>query len=298
MQQRFIDSITQLPTELAQALKPILNDDFSGYISKTDIDQLKASTRMEESKLLLALLPIAASLAKPPISEFYVGAIVKATSGDIYMGANMELASEALYNSIHAEQHAISHAWLSGEQGITDIVVNFSPCGHCRQFINEIVDADKINIHLPSQEIASLSHYLPYAFGPTDLNISHPLFQNQPQNLLLNSDDPVLLEALKHANLSYAPYSQCYSAVIIEMNSGKTYAGRYAENAAFNPSMLPLQMAWANLQRHNDIEENIRRVVLLESATAKISLKNATKTALRGLINTELEYIAVNFASI
>ena len=43
--------------------------------------------------------------------------------------------------TIHAEQSAISHAWLRNEPRITDIVVNYTPCGHCRQFMNELYQA-------------------------------------------------------------------------------------------------------------------------------------------------------------
>ena len=44
----------------------------------------------------------------------------------------------AWFKTIHAEQSAISHAWLRNESRITDIVVNYTPCGHRRQFMNEL----------------------------------------------------------------------------------------------------------------------------------------------------------------
>ena len=140
MQDRFIRSITQLPTPLADALIPMLHQNFAGHIDAQQLATLTSASKMTEAEVLLALLPIAAALAKPPISEFYVGAIAKGKSGDIYMGANLELPGEALFHSVHAEQSAISHAWLSGESQIVDIIVNASPCGHCRQFMNELVE--------------------------------------------------------------------------------------------------------------------------------------------------------------
>ena len=169
MQDRFIRSITQLPTPLADALIPMLHQNFAGHIDAQQLATLTSASKMTEAEVLLALLPIAAALAKPPISEFYVGAIAKGKSGDIYMGANLELPGEALFHSVHAEQSAISHAWLSGESQIVDIIVNASPCGHCRQFMNELVEGSKISIHLPAQESHPLAYYLPYAFGPKDL---------------------------------------------------------------------------------------------------------------------------------
>ena len=297
MQDRFSDSITHLPFQLADAIMPMLDQNFCGHLSQAQVTQLQESTGLNEKTLLLALLPIAATLANPPISEFYVGAIVKGNSGDIYMGANIEFTSEALYNSIHAEQHAISHAWLSGETGITDIVVNFSPCGHCRQFINELPEASDIQIHLPEQPTHPLSHYLPYAFGPKDLDVDQPLLTNQKVELRLNTNAPLISQALAEASQSYAPYSQCYAAIVIETKNGQTFVGRYAENAAFNPSMLPMQMAWANMLRNNAKASDINRVVLVESENAKISLTNASKMALAAISNIKLEYVKAQFIS-
>ena len=294
MQNRFIDSITQLPKPLASALIPLLNDDFCGHIDASQLAQLVTASQIDEEQLLLSLLPIAAALAKPSISEFYVGAIAKGESGDIYMGANFELASEALFHTVHAEQSAISHAWLNGEQKIIDIVVNFTPCGHCRQFINELVDGIGIKIHLPGQQSQLLSHYLPYAFGPADLQVTKPLLSKSNIEFSLSSDDPMIIEAIDQAGLSYAPYTNNYAAVVLETKDGKTYCGRYAENAAFNPSMMPMQMALSNLIRHNREYSDINRVVLIESSKGKISLVNASMDTLQAVCAIELEHIVVD----
>ena len=294
MQDRFIRSITQLPTPLADALIPMLHQNFAGHIDAQQLATLTSASKMTEAEVLLALLPIAAALAKPPISEFYVGAIAKGKSGDIYMGANLELPGEALFHSVHAEQSAISHAWLSGESQIVDIIVNASPCGHCRQFMNELVEGSKISIHLPAQESHPLAYYLPYAFGPKDLNVTSPLMAKQQTEFALDSADPMIIEGLDHAGLSYAPYTQSFAAVVLETHDGATYCGRYAENAAFNPSMLPMQMAFSNLARHNREFSDISRAVLIESSQGKISLVGATMDALHTVAAIELEHIVVD----
>ncbi|WP_394203478.1 cytidine deaminase [Shewanella waksmanii] len=293
MQDRFIHCIAALPTSLRDAILPILNQDFAGHIDAQQIADLCQTTGMTEKALLIGLLPIAAALAKPPISDFHVGAIAKGKSGDIYMGANLELSGEALCHSVHAEQSAISHAWLSGEQKIVDIIVNASPCGHCRQFINELVDGQQVNIHLPEQTTQSLSHYLPYAFGPADLNITEALLTKQQHGLDFDSADPMIIEALDHASLSYAPYTHSYAAVVLETQDGHTYCGRYAENAAFNPSMMPMQMALSTLIRHNRDLSEIKRAVLIESSLGKISLVGASMDALHACAPVELEHIVV-----
>ena len=51
-----------------------------------------------------------------------------------------------------AEQSAISHAWLSGEKALAAITVNYTPCGHCRQFMNELNSGLDLRIHLPGRE--------------------------------------------------------------------------------------------------------------------------------------------------
>ncbi|TVL40592.1 cytidine deaminase [Shewanella algae] len=294
MQDRFVNSLNQLPKTLAEQLVPLLNDEFAGHLDAQQLSELAKVSGLGDDELLLALLPIAAALANPPISEFYVGAIAKGKSGDIYMGANIELPGEALCHSVHAEQSAISHAWLSGESQVVDIIVNESPCGHCRQFMNELVAGQEIRIHLPKQPTAPLSHYLPYAFGPKDLNVTTPLLSKQQVNLVLESSDPMVIEALDHASLSYAPYSKSHCAVVLETADGATFCGRYAENAAFNPSMMPMQMALSTLLRHNRSFSEIKRALLLESADGKISLVGASMDALHAVAPVELKHIVVS----
>ena len=43
-----------------------------------------------------------------------------------YFGANQEFQGSSMAQTIHAEQSAISHAWLRNESRITDIVVNYN----------------------------------------------------------------------------------------------------------------------------------------------------------------------------
>lgn len=291
MQDRFIEPINTLPRVLANALTPVLENDFSGHISASQLQELIHITQLNEEQLLLQLLPIAAALSKPTISHFHVGAIAKGASGDIYMGANIELQGKALFHSVHAEQSAISHAWLKGEEYISDIIVNASPCGHCRQFMNELVKGDKIHIHLPEQTPKTLSHYLPYAFGPSDLNIKQPLLSAQYNPHSLDSDDPIVKKALEHASQSYAPYTQNHAAVVLETIDGNQYSSRYAENAAFNPSMLPMQMALSAMVRHDQDFSDISRAILVESSQGKVSLIGATTDALNAVSHIKLEHM-------
>ena len=163
MYARVIKALSLLPAELASALKPIIEDsNFDSTISPEQFECLLSTTHMTDTELRLALLPLAASYAVVPISNFYVGAIVRGTSGRLYFGANMEFENASMACTIHAEQSAISHAWIKGEVGIKDVTINYSPCGHCRQFMNELTSARIVprsclptSVTLPSMVAAS-----------------------------------------------------------------------------------------------------------------------------------------------
>ena len=58
--------------------------------------------------LLKALLSPTSTLARPPISQFHVGAVGMTPTGDIYMGVNLEFEDMPLNNSVHAEQFLLS----------------------------------------------------------------------------------------------------------------------------------------------------------------------------------------------
>ena len=83
----------------------------------------------------------AAKKSYSPYSEFPVGAAVLAASGKIYAGCNVENASYGLCNC--AERTAIFTAAAAGERRILAVAVftptaqPTSPCGACRQVINE-----------------------------------------------------------------------------------------------------------------------------------------------------------------
>src|SRR6476659_4551597 len=83
----------------------------------------------------------AAKASYSPYSKFRVGTAVLAGSGKIYGGCNVENASYGLCNC--AERTAIFSALAAGEHVITAVAVYTptdtatSPCGACRQVINE-----------------------------------------------------------------------------------------------------------------------------------------------------------------
>ena len=213
---------------------------------------------------LLALLPDAAAHAKPPVSNFRVGAVARGTSGKLYLGTNLEFAGEALSFTVHAEQSAVVSAWMGGERGIDVIATSAAPCGYCRQFLNELVTARELLVVMP-KESRPLSELLPSSFGPRDLGIEGGLLQPEDHGLGVDDADALAQAALRAANMSYAPYSKSYAGVALRTHDGRVFSGAYAENAAFNPSLSPLQAALSQLNLAGGQWNDIAECVLVEA---------------------------------
>jgi len=232
-----------------------------------------------------ALLPLARSYSFAPISKFYVGAIVRGATGDFYTGANIEIPGQCLGFAVHAEQSACSNAYMNNEQAITALAVGGAPCGHCRQFIEEMSPDGEILIMNPEGSSAKLSSILPSAFGPAALGMKHGALPVEKRNLKLagHSDDALALAAIDAACMSYAPYSKSPAGVAIRATNGRIYRGSYIENVAFNPSLSPLQTALAALIANGEKFADISAVTLVELEKATISQRAVTETVLAAI---------------
>lgn len=264
---------------------------FVGFLPHFAVNHLCQKYQLEPKSLALNLLPIAACYSHAPISHFYVGAVVIGKVGDFYFGANQEFTHSHIQQTIHAEQSAIANAWIHHEKYITDVVVNYTPCGHCRQFMNELNSAEALKIHLPHSQNNLLHQYLPDAFGPKDLNIPSLLLDPACHHLTYATEDKLIQLALKAANMSHAPYSHCLCGVALQTKCGEIFQGSYAENAAFNPSLPALQVALNNLLLSGRELDEITRVVMLEKAST-LSYRTMAEELLASL-NLSLEYIAM-----
>ena len=187
-----------------------------------------------------------------------------------------------MQQTVHAEQSAISHAWLRGEKSLRAITVNYTPCGHCRQFMNELNSGLALRIHLPGREAHSLQHYLPDAFGPKDLDIKTLLMDEQDHGFPL-SGDALAQAAIQAANRCHTPYSNSPSGVALELKDGTLFTGSYAENAAFNPTLPPLQGALNLLSLNGYDYPDIQRAILAEKADAALIQWDATAATLKAL---------------
>ncbi|KAJ8637855.1 hypothetical protein MRB53_012122 [Persea americana] len=208
------------------------------------------------------LVESAQKLARPPISNFHVGAVGLASDGRILIGVNLEFPGAPLNQSVHAEQFLATSASQNSAERIEYIAVSAAPCGHCRQFLQEIRGAPEIKILIAdkSSEIVfrPLSQLLPQRFGPDDLlDKDLPLLLEPHHNGLgfgSDSVDPPFYSnggldrwgelkraALEAANGAHAPYSGCPSGVAVMDSEGRIFAGSYVESAAYNPSLPPVQ---------------------------------------------------------
>jgi cytidine deaminase len=260
---------------------------FSGHIPAAEVKGLLESERKSVDALMLDLLPLARTYSRPPISNYLVGAVALGMSENLYFGANLEIAGHSLGFSVHAEQAALSNAYMHADRGVSAIAVTAAPCGHCRQFMNELSAESDIQILVEGNPGMKLSSLLPMAFGPKDLGFKQGAFPVKEVDLILPKGvcDELTVAALEAARKSYVPYTKAHSGVAIGTRPGRIYKGSYIENAAFNPSLSPLQSALVALivaGESNAGESNsaISRVTLVEVEGAAISQKSVAEAAL------------------
>lgn len=260
----------------------------AGRLSATSVRDLAQAFELPLHRLMMRLLPFAQRLAVPAISDFHVGAVASGEPGQhgwpaLYFGANVEFRGQALGFVVHAEQSAVNHAWLCGEQRLHALAVSAAPCGYCRQFLFELAGGADLPILLPEPKAAgrgeglvtrALGSYLPHAFGPADLGKTARLMAPSQPPLRLDlvsggADDPLVRAALQAAALSYAPYSGGHAGCVLQTQRGRIHAGRYAENAAYNPSLpaLASAIAYQRVSQPPQEHDPITRAVLVEVAS-------------------------------
>lgn len=128
----------------------------------------------EQQESLMAAARECRHLAYAPYSHYLVGAALLAADGHIYTGVNVENASYGL--TLCAERSAIVRMVANGAREIKAMAVctsnGGSPCGACRQVMNEFAAAD-FPIYLCDKtgvaRHTTLYALLPDRFGPEHL---------------------------------------------------------------------------------------------------------------------------------
>lgn len=130
---------------------------------------------MSDHDKLVAAAKQARENAHAPYSNFRVGAALRAKSGRVYTGCNVENATYGL--TVCAERVAIFKAISEGERGFDAIAVVTHtealtpPCGACRQIMWEFCgDVDVILANLAGKtEVHRLSSLFPKPFDSSFL---------------------------------------------------------------------------------------------------------------------------------
>jgi len=274
----------------------VSTNNFSACFTAQQVTQLLAHyqhAKWPQEQLCRDLIPLAQSFSLAPISDFNVGAVAMGISGRIYLGANMEFSGTTLAQTVHAEQSVITNAWLNQETQITTLAISAPPCGHCRQFINELNHANTINVLITNEAAVNFSTLLPLSFGPSDLGINDRLMISPRNNIELENDDELIIAAFNGAVTSYSPFSQSPSGIAIQTPMG-VYVGRYAENCAYNPSLSPLQGALIALHLAGDNLSHITRAVLVESSNSDVSHFKTSDNLLSQISKVAIELVHCN----
>ncbi|MHB2016534.1 MAG: cytidine deaminase [Candidatus Xenobia bacterium] len=310
------------PAAPPPATQPSLSDRLSAllpdkptFIPRDRVDAICKQLNITPEDMIQGLIPLAQPHARPGVSQFHVGAAGLGRSGNVYLGMNMEIANLAIGNTTHGEQGVVNNALTHGERGLSALAVSDAPCGHCRQFLNELVDAKGLKILVPGKEPTTLAKELPADFGPKDLGVDGALLSPKNNGLTIGArgevwsiqidhslgeqlvhqygvsadaaastvnatrvplptpmwpaeDKELASAALAAANRGYAPYSNDPSGIALRTGDGQVFTGSYAENAAFNPSLNPMQSALINLMLADKDFSDIRGVALVEPKTA------------------------------
>ncbi|HXV40268.1 MAG TPA: cytidine deaminase [Steroidobacteraceae bacterium] len=136
----------------------------------------------DDRELLVARAREAARHAHAAYSGIQVGAAIRAASGAVYTGCNVENASYPVGNCAEASAIAAGVGAEGGSLRIVETavwatdregrVLAASPCGGCRQRLQEFAAPDGVLVHFPwhGGEIrtAPLAELLPYAFTLQD----------------------------------------------------------------------------------------------------------------------------------
>ena len=131
---------------------------------------------LDGAQTLLRAADAVMRMAYAPYSEFKVGAALRARTGAIYTGANVE--NVAYPQGQCAEASAIGALVAAGESAITAVAVVAEkvevcpPCGGCRQRLAEFGSADTpVYLGRPGSapQMTTLAELLPLSFGRSEL---------------------------------------------------------------------------------------------------------------------------------
>ena len=138
-----------------------MNVDKSFRITTKKRAELESALGVNTSQLLRLFMERGRHSARPQISRFLVGAAALGATGDIFVGVNVEFGGCHLGATLHAEQFLVLNAMGAGETRLIELATSSCPCGHCRQFLNELPRAAELVVHMGSAGRTTLGALLP-----------------------------------------------------------------------------------------------------------------------------------------
>ena len=276
-------ALNKVDSSIAHTLKKlIINPLFSGKITGID------------SKFAEQILPLAKAFSLHPISGFAVGAIAVGKSGDLYIGANIEFSGVPLHATIHAEQSALINAWMHKESEVVALYVSELPCGHCRQFLRELSNIERLKIFVGGHTY-KLETLLPNAFGEAPKK-GFGLLDTRTTKLeigqaKLNASIQCVIDA---AERSYTPYSHSPEGFYIQCIDGNFFSGCVAECAAFNPSVPSVIVALnqRNLSTSRDVP--ISKAIQIKVKTCRNDPLTFAQSVINSISDCKVESVHVD----
>lgn len=264
---------------------------FDGYFPKELFDELKQlHTGVDETDLLVQTLKplviIASCYALCEPSQFPVGGSCYCKeSGNAYIGFNMESGDRWIGYSVHGEQCTTNNAFIHGEKKIDLLVISYTPCGHCRQYLNQFSNRDEFLIHIVTlNRTFSLRELIPFDFRPSDLPaITFPEVSKIEIKSKIGDDiDSIYINTVVDcAKQSHVDNLLCYLGVGLVVGK-EVYCGNFVENCAHNPSFHPMNGAISQLVLHGKTVTDIESIILVQYEKAPFKMEETALGIIRG----------------
>lgn len=217
--------------------------------------------------VMLLGLGAARSIARPPISNFHVGAIgLEAETGNLVLGGNVEFPGTHLGYTLHGETFVFTRSFNRGTSIKRIALGEAHPCAHCRQYLSEFALGPALELIDPIGHRLTLEELYPWPFDSRYLGHQGVLPGSINYSNLAPVEDvvpsPIMDALLAKGRRAHAPYSRSPGAVVLEMADGNLITGASIENVAFNPTMGPMQAAVVDLIAHGYRFGDILRATL------------------------------------
>jgi cytidine deaminase len=217
------------------------------FLAAADVAALITTFGLRSAREAAILaIPAAATLARPPISDYHVGAVGLATTGELVLGGNLEFPGASIHHTVHGEGFVTLRARALGRPLAELAISQARPCAHCRQVLAEMAWAADLRVVDPLGHDLALWDLYPWPFTPADLGGTgaNPTVRAVP-GPGVEASLPVDVRAglLRAGASAHAPYSREPAAIALRLADGRLISGAVLESVAFNPTIGPLQDA-------------------------------------------------------